>query len=231
MDKSKALNIVLLLVIVVLLLAGKGQEGADTFLKGWISQNFEDDTTATYQKVSFGEKELVYPKPAMVIGTYDSLGKPNIMTAAWFGVVNSKPLKVAVSMRPATYSYHNVMREQAFTVNIPSPELVQYVKYVGHHSGRDVDKFEKTGLTAVRADSVSAPYVQEFPIILECRVTEYFDLGSHRQFVGQVIDAKVDERFVDAAGELDFSEFTPVLYGDMGKYYEGGKEIKFEPLK
>jgi flavin reductase (DIM6/NTAB) family NADH-FMN oxidoreductase RutF len=50
----------------------------------------------------------LHPKPAAVIGSYDKDGKPNIMTAAWIGISNSNPLSIAVSMRPATYSYGNL---------------------------------------------------------------------------------------------------------------------------
>lgn len=33
-------------------------------------------------KKSLGAKTLVYPTPVFVVGTYDSLGKPNVMTAS-----------------------------------------------------------------------------------------------------------------------------------------------------
>ncbi len=56
--------------------------------------------------------------PALVIGSYDREGKPNIMTAAWIGISNSNPLSTAVSMRPATYSYDNLTENASFSPSI-----------------------------------------------------------------------------------------------------------------
>ena len=33
-------------------------------------------------KASIGPKTILYPAPALVVGTYDGDGKPNVMTAA-----------------------------------------------------------------------------------------------------------------------------------------------------
>jgi flavin reductase (DIM6/NTAB) family NADH-FMN oxidoreductase RutF len=142
------------------------------------------------------------------------------MTAAWFGVANSRPFKVAVSLRPATYSYHGITANMAFTVNVPDASLISYVKFAGKYSGKDMNKFDETGLTAVKAEFVNAPYVKEFPIVLECKVTEYHDLGSHRQFIGEVVDSKIDERLLDQEGRVNMDLFDPIIYG-QGKYYSG----------
>jgi flavin reductase (DIM6/NTAB) family NADH-FMN oxidoreductase RutF len=151
-------------------------------------------------------------------------GKPNIMTAAWIGISNSNPLSIAVSMRPATYSYGNVTETGAFTVNIPSSDMARYVDYAGRFSGRDVDKFKETGLTPVRAEFVNAPYIKEFPIVIECELTAIHELGSHRQFIGKVIDVKADEAILDANGKVDMALLNPLIYAE-GKYYETGRFV------
>ena len=118
-------------------------------------------------KKSFGAKTLIYPTPLWVIGTYDKAGKPNAMAVAWGGVCSSKPPCVAVSIRKVTYTHGNIMEHKAFTVNVPSVSQVKVADYFGMASGRNVDKFSKTGLTALRSEEVDAPYIQEFPMILE----------------------------------------------------------------
>jgi flavin reductase (DIM6/NTAB) family NADH-FMN oxidoreductase RutF len=124
-------------------------------------------------KKSFGAKTLVYPTPVWVIGTYDKAGKPNIMTIAWGGVCSSKPPCVAVSIRKATYTHGNIMERKAFTVNVPSASHAKVTDYAGLVSGRDVDKFATTGLTAVKSDQVDAPYIQEFPPDSGVQTTEH----------------------------------------------------------
>lgn len=221
MQKSKILNIVLAIIIVILLILGRDSWTPADSIKELFSEKPQNDTIEmVYKKVSQGVRNFVFPEPAMVIGSYDSVGKPNIMTAAWFGVANSRPLKVSVSLRPATYSYHCIMASQAFTVNVPDASLISYVRFAGKYSGRDMNKFEETGLTPVKSEYVNAPYVKEFPIVLECKVTQYHDLGSHRQFIGEVVDAKIDERLLDEEGKVNMDLFDPIIYG-QGKYYSG----------
>jgi flavin reductase (DIM6/NTAB) family NADH-FMN oxidoreductase RutF len=221
MNKSKILNIILAIIILVLILAGRDSVTPAARIKSLFKKTTHLNTSEkVYTKRSLGEKNLVFPEPAMVIGSYDKDGVPNIMTAAWFGVANSKPLKVSVSLRPATYSYHCIMANMAFTVNVPDASLISYVTFAGKYSGKDMNKFEETGLTPVKSEYVNAPYIKEFPIVLECKVTEYHDLGSHRQFIGQVIDAKIDERLLNEDGEVDMDLFNPIIYG-QGRYYSG----------
>lgn len=221
MQKSKILNILLAGIILLLLILDRDAESpADSIQKLFENKTISDTSKITHSKRSLGVRNLVFPEPAMVIGSYDEEGTPNIMTAAWFGVANSRPFKVSVSLRPATYSYHNIMASKAFTVNVPDASLIRYVQFAGRYSGRDLNKFEETGLTPVKADSVHAPYVKEFPIVLECKVTEYHDLGSHRQFIGQVVDAKIDERLLKEEDRVNMNLFDPVVYA-QGEYYSG----------
>lgn len=231
MQKSKLLNIILAVAVLVLViqLVNKNErtERRSAATAAAIKDTLLTKTDAAmspFKKKSLGVRSEVYPKPAFVIGTYDESGKANIMTAAWAGICNSDPLSIAVSMRPATYSYHNVTESKAFTVNIPSSEMARYVDYAGRFSGKDVDKFVETGLTPVKGEYVNAPYVKEFPIVIECELTTYHDLGSHRQFIGKVIDVKVDEAILNAEGRVDVNLLNPLIYGG-GNYFETGKYI------
>ena len=92
------------------------------------------------------------------------------MTIAWGGICCSKPPCVTISLRKATYTYGNIMERQAYTVSVPSVRYVREADYFGIASGRNVNKFSKTGLTPVRSEMVDAPYVVEFPMILECNL-------------------------------------------------------------
>jgi flavin reductase (DIM6/NTAB) family NADH-FMN oxidoreductase RutF len=144
-------------------------------------------------KKSIGAKTIVYPTPVFVIGSYDKAGKPNVMTAAWGGICCSRPPCVAVSLRKATYTYGNIMEHKAFTINIPSENYVTEADYFGLVSGKEKDKLSAAGLTPVKSDLVNAPYVQEFPLVLECTVLHTLEIGLHTQFVGEIIDVKADE--------------------------------------
>jgi len=177
-------------------------------------------------KESLGAKTLLCPTPVVVVGTYDAKGKPNGMTAAWVGVCCSKPPCVAVSLRKATYSYGNIVEREAFTVNIPSTRHIRETDYFGIYSGRDRDKLQATGLTPVRSEKVDAPYLEEFPLILECRLLHTLEIGLHTQFVGEIMDVKADASVLGSNGLPDLEKVDPVVYAPETRWYYGlGKPL------
>lgn len=177
-------------------------------------------------KKSLGAKTLLYPTPVLVVGTYDADGRANAMTAAWGGIACSKPPCVSVSLRAATASHGNIMARKAFTISLPSQEYAAQADYFGVASGRDHDKFAATGLTAVRSDLVDAPYVDEFPLVLECSVVGVHELGLHTQFIGEILDVKVDEAMLTDEGRVDLARLKPILFAmDPGTYYAIGELV------
>lgn len=147
------------------------------------------------------------------------------MTASWGGICCSQPPCVNISLRKATYSYENIVERQAYTLNIPSESFVRETDFLGIASGRDTDKFAAAGLTPVGGEFVDAPYVSEFPLVLECRLVHTADLGLHTLFVGEVIDVKVDPAALDSGGNIDIRKLKPMLYAVGTKDYYGVGEL------
>jgi len=188
-------------------------------------------------KKSLGAKTLIFPTPVWIVCTYDKNGRPNAMTVAWGGVTCSKPPALGVSLRKATYSFQCMVDRRAFTVCVPSVEQVKEADYFGIASGRDTDKFEDTGLTPVKSDLVDAPYIKEFPMILECKLIHSYEIGLHTQFIGEILDVKVDEDKLNADGNPDIEKIKPLVYaptlqtyhtisGEVGRGYKTGKSVK-----
>jgi len=177
-------------------------------------------------KKSLGAKTLLYPTPVLAVGSYDADGKPNVMTAAWGGIACSKPPCISVSLRAATASHGNIKARKAFTISLPSRQQTAAADYFGLVSGRDVDKFAVTGLTPARADFVDAPYVAEFPLVVECEVVQVHELGLHTQFIGEIKDVKIDEGCLDAEGHIDLGKLDPVALAlEAGGYFAFGELI------
>ncbi|MCJ7550809.1 MAG: flavin reductase family protein [Anaerolineae bacterium] len=182
-------------------------------------------------KRSRGARSIVFPTPVFVVGTYDDEGKPNMMAAAWGGICSSRPPSVAVSLRAATYSHGNIRAREAFTISIPSETYVVEADYAGIASGRDVDKFAVTGLTPVRSELVDAPYVAEFPMVLECKLTRIVEVGLHTMFIGEVLDVKAEETVFDENGHLDITKVRPLLWAPDGRSYYGVGEALGEAFQ
>jgi flavin reductase (DIM6/NTAB) family NADH-FMN oxidoreductase RutF len=174
-------------------------------------------------KKSLGAKTILYPTPVLVVGTYDTQNNPNVMTAAWGGICCSSPPCLAVALRKVTYTYGNIVHQEDFTINIPAEEHVRYADYFGLVSGKNVDKFAATGLTPVKSTLVNAPYIKEFPLILECKLLQKLELGLHTQFIGEILDIKADAGALDHKGQLDIEKVKPILYApEANKYYGTG---------
>ena len=171
-------------------------------------------------KRSLGAKTLALPTPVWLVGTYDSAGKPNVMTAAWGGICCSRPPCLTVSLRKATYSHGAIVARQAFTVSVPSEDQIVAADYCGIASGRDLDKLAVAGFTAVRSALVDAPYVSECPLVLECRLVHTADLGLHTMFVGEILDVKADESAV-TDGSPDIEKVRPAIFGPGRSTYHG----------
>jgi len=177
-------------------------------------------------KTSLGAKTLAQPTPVWVIGSYDPAGKPNLMTAAWGGICCSAPPCLAVSVRAERHTYAGVMLRKAFTVSVPSERHVAEADYVGMVSGSVADKFAVTGLTPVKSDLVYAPYVAEFPLVIECRLLHAVDLGAHTQFIGEIMDVKADAEVLDAEGHVDLAKLLPLIFAPgSSKYYGVGAVV------
>jgi flavin reductase (DIM6/NTAB) family NADH-FMN oxidoreductase RutF len=99
-----------------------------------------------------------------------------------------------------------------------------------------MDKFAGTKLTAVKSKLVDAPYVKEFPLVMECKLVHVAELGLHTQFIGEVIDAKADESIIGDDGAIDIKKLKPLVFtpdtqdyygigGFKGKVFSSGKGI------
>lgn len=175
-------------------------------------------------KKSIGPKPVLFPAPVLIVCTYDGKGTPNAMNVAWGGIVSSEPPCIAVSIREHRQTYENILANKAFTVNIPSEQYVREADYFGIASGKTENKFKTTGLTPVKSDRVEAPYIKEFPLVIECMLKETHKLGSHTQFIGEIKDIKVEESALNAKGFPD-AEKAKAFAFDPGTsaYYATGK--------
>jgi flavin reductase (DIM6/NTAB) family NADH-FMN oxidoreductase RutF len=128
------------------------------------------------------------------------------------------------------------MQRKAFTVNILSEDMVKKADYYGIVSGKDEDKFAKTGITPVKSELVDAPYGREFPFVLECRLYKSIELGAHTQFIGEILDVKAEESILDPDGQLNIEKLKPFFYDPatvnyfgtgkkLGKAFSIGKEV------
>ena len=167
---------------------------------------------------------MVYPLPAVLVSVADKNGKDNLITVAWVGPVCTNPPMVSISVRPERYSYQMLRESGEFVINLTTEALAFATDYCGVRSGRDVDKFQVTGLTREKADFVKAPMVAESPVSIECRVKEVLELGSHHMFLADVLAVHAEEAYIDEKNKFQLNQAKPLVYSH-GEYLGVGKKL------
>ena len=140
----------------------------------------------------------------VLIVTRDKDGKPNPMTAGWLQMGGLWGLPViTIAVRPERYTYELLNNWPEFTLNVPGKNLKDAVAVCGKKSGRDMDKFEKCGLTAVPGKKVSVPSIEEARIVYECKVVltaQSEPITTHRLYFGEILAAYADTKLVKTTG-------------------------------
>lgn len=187
-------------------------------------------------KKSLGPKVAAMPSPVWIVGSYDSCGQPDMMTVAWGGICCSAPPCVAIALQPSRLTYTNISQQKAFTINIPSVHQIAAADYVGMVSGKNTEKFTVTGFTPMRSGLVNAPYIKEVSLALECKLLQAIEIGSHTQFIGQIVGVKADEEVLDQNDIPLVGKVNPLIssaaerayyaVGDyLGQAYRAGEKL------
>ena len=176
------------------------------------------------KKQIWGAATLLSPVPAVMVSCATKEGRPNIITIAWAGTICSDPPLLSISIRPERNSYAIINESREFVVNVPSEKELPALDYCGVASGRDVNKFEKTGLTAAPASKVSAPIIAECPLNIECRVRRVIELGTHAMFIAEIVAVQVSADLVNPVGRLALEKAGLVAFAH-GEYYALGRKL------
>jgi len=168
----------------------------------------------------FGAQTWLYPMPVLIIGTYDGNGTANAMNAAWGGIHNTN--RIAICIDKSHKTAKNLLARKAFTVSPADAAHVAECDYVGLVSGNDVpDKLQKTGFTVRKAAHVDAPYFEELPMTLECRLVSYDPAAEVA--IGEIVNISAAERILGDDGKIAPEKFEPVCFDPIWhKYHKLG---------
>ncbi|WP_142412901.1 flavin reductase family protein [Hathewaya massiliensis] len=168
-------------------------------------------------KEFFKGSTMLDPLPVTLI-TSKYNNKVNVFTAAWIGIVCTKPPMLSVSIRPERLSYDYIKSTGEFVVNLPSKSLAKIVDFCGVRSGRDIDKIEKFNLPLGESKNVLVPYIESCPINIECKVHNIIPLGSHDMFIANIVGIHVDSSLKDSNGKIHYENARLLSYCH-GEYY------------
>ena len=187
-------------------------------------------------KKEMGSLPAICPMPVLIVSAYDEKGKPNSMSAAW-GTISQMD-KIVLMIDEDHKTTQNILRTKAFTVSLADRKNLVPADYVGVVSGNKVhDKFERSGLHAVKSGHVDAPVMEEFPVTMECELAEVVKTETMYAVVGRIVNVLADEEILGDNGKIDinktelliFDQFTwnyNAVGGVVSKVGQPAKELK-----
>ena len=168
-------------------------------------------------RVKVNNSDGIFPMPVLMIATYNEDGSVNVMNAAW-GSMQARG-HVVLKLTETHKTVENIKARGAFTVSIADAAHMVEADYFGIESGNDVpDKFERSGMTASKAEHVDAPIINEFPLCLECEFIEYQGGEYGCGVIGKVVNVTADESVL-VNGQLDMSLVLSLIHISSPDFY------------
>ena len=165
------------------------------------------------------------PMPVLMIATYGENDKVDVMNMAWGGICDSD--KVALNIGADHKTSENIRARKAFTISVADVPHMAESDFFGIATGNKMDdKFEHTGMHAVRSAKVDAPIIEEYPLTLECEVIiDDEDSGWHR-VIGKIVGVLCDEDKLDEKGRPDFAKLNLFAFDQFSSgYYAMGEKV------
>lgn len=159
------------------------------------------------EKVNLGNQVYVLPMAQTILGSHVN-GRPNFMALAWVSRVNFNPPMLGVGVNKRNQTHDAILDNGEFSVSFPSLDMVQETDYTGLVSGKRVDKSGLFG--AFYGELKAAPMIVQCPLTLECRLVQPVELPSNTFFIGEIVAAYSEERFL-SEGVPDIQKIRPFL--------------------
>ena len=171
------------------------------------------------EKIPIDENTFPYPMPMVLVGTQVN-DRANFMAVAWVTRVNFKPPMVAVALGKAHHTNGGIHASRAFSVNVPSTDILEEVDYCGLVSGRKEDK--GTLFKISRGEASGAPLIDDCPLCMECKLVDVVDLPTNEVFIGEIVGAYADAGCC-SDGRPDIKKIRPfTLTMPDNQYWEVG---------
>ena len=174
-------------------------------------------------KKKLGANTYLYPMPTTIVGA-NVKGKANFLAIAYCGIVQHQPPMIAVTLGKRHYTNAGIKENQAFSVNIPSEEMVEVTDYIGLKSGSVIDKSRLFGV--FYGELKTAPMIEEAPLNLECKLIKILDFGGTNEiFLGEIIEAYAREEIL-TDGLPDIRKLKPIIFSmHDNNYWKVGEHL------
>jgi flavin reductase (DIM6/NTAB) family NADH-FMN oxidoreductase RutF len=150
------------------------------------------------------------PNALVLIGSRSG-DERNAMTASWITQLSMEPVLIGIGIDNTAVTHRLISAGGSFTVNLWDAEDTKV--FVKFSKPAAADGTTLNG-RAVHAASTGAPVFDEALAWMDCSVRHSVDLGTHTLFVGEVVDAALNDADARPASMSD----TRMKYGGVKRH-------------
>lgn len=132
----------------------------------------------------------------------------NGMTTSWITQLSMEPVLVGIGVDNKAVTHRLITEGGSFTINLWSPEDTRvFVKFSKPATKEDMTLNGRP----IREGVTGAPIFEDAIAWMDCEVRQTIDLGTHTLFIGEVVDAGIEDDEQRAAAMSD----TRMKYGGV----------------
>jgi flavin reductase (DIM6/NTAB) family NADH-FMN oxidoreductase RutF len=167
-------------------------------------------------KQKIGNQNVLYPMPITLVGALVN-GRVNFCNIAHVGILNAaSPHLISLGMGKVHYTNQGIKEHRAFSVNLPSQDMVVEADYVGLVSGKAVDK--SAVFEVFYGELPAAPMIKNCPLSMECKLYDIVNTPTHEVFIGEVVGTYADSAVLKG-GKVDLAKVRPLLFDMSSREY------------
>ena len=146
---------------------------------------------------------------ALVGSAHD--GERNAMTTSWITQLSMEPVLIGIGVDNTAVTHRLISESGAFSINLwSSDDTRPFVKF----SKPAVDDGATLNGRTVGSAITGAPIFEEAIAWMDCEVRKEMELGTHTLFVGEIVDAGINDDAARAAAMRD----TRMKYGGVKRH-------------
>jgi len=167
------------------------------------------ETDGLYKYLS----SAITPRPIALVSTIDKDGNKNLAPFSFFNIFSvNPPVMIFSPVKSSRFgnnkdTLENVKQIKECVVGLVNEDIAQQVSLASCSFDKNVNEFEKAGLTEVKSDLVTPSRISESPINFECKVNDIITLGDEggagNLVLAQILKIHIDKSILDVNENID----------------------------
>ena len=176
-------------------------------------------------------------KPALLVGTVDTLGRPNLAVFSTIFHVGSAPPLLGLLVRPAPdkterHTLENILAAKAYTFNHFPAHCAQAAHQTSARYPQGQSEFAAAGFTAKWQAGFAAPFVADTSIQLGMALVDHQVLiNSTHLLIGHITHLWVADDLIRGDGSVDLVKADSTVVAGLDSYHSVNAGQRFSYAK